>query len=456
MTAAATDGLAKPAARPLRQRTLARELAFSGVGFFSGEDVSVRLIPAQPNHGLVFVRTDLPDAQEIPASVRHRVSEPRRTVLQVGAARAEMTEHVLAALVGMGIDNCRIELDGPEPPGLDGSALPFAEAIAAAGADEQSWPCTTLEIGEPVHVAAGDAFAAAHPSAEGRFDVTYNLDYPDNPGLGRQSLCYSHSPEAFLREIAPARTFVRQREVDWLRSMGVGKRTTVKDLLVFADDGSVVDNALRFPDEPVRHKILDLIGDLALIGRRVVGHILAHRSGHATNAALAAAIVEREEEWCTERYRNLQALLNSAQIEQVLPHRYPFMLLDRIVELDPNCRAVGVKNVTYNEPFFQGHWPGRPVMPGVLIIESMAQLAGAMLTQWHGDGRSAMLVGVDGVRLRRPVTPGDQLRLESEAVRLKSRTAVLKTRAWVERDLAAEAELTLVLVNGQSASSAAA
>jgi UDP-3-O-[3-hydroxymyristoyl] N-acetylglucosamine deacetylase/3-hydroxyacyl-[acyl-carrier-protein] dehydratase len=450
VTAASTDGPAKAAAaaaKPAKQRTLAREATLSGIGFFSGTDVSIRLVPAEPNHGLVFIRTDLPGAPPIPASIRCRIQEPRRTVLQVGDARAEMTEHVLAALAGMGVDNCRIELGGPEPPGLDGSALPYVEAIGEGGLDLQSSPQLPLVIEEPVHAGEGDCFAAAHPGPPGRFDVTYNLDYSDNPGIGRQSLCYTHSPESFARDIAPARTFIREKEVDWLRTQGIGKRTTTREVLVFADDGSIRDNKLRFADECVRHKILDLIGDLALVGRPIVGHVLAHRSGHATNAALAAALLNHEEELALQRQRSARPLLDSVQIEAIMPHRFPFLFLDRVVELDPNRRAVGIKNVTYNEPFFQGHWPGRPVMPGVLIVEAMAQLAGVMLTQWQENGRYAMIVGMDGIKLRRPVIPGDQLRLEAETVRLKSRTAMLKTRAWVERDLAAEAELRLVLVS---------
>jgi UDP-3-O-[3-hydroxymyristoyl] N-acetylglucosamine deacetylase/3-hydroxyacyl-[acyl-carrier-protein] dehydratase len=183
------------------------------------------------------------------------------------------------------------------------------------------------------------------------------------------------------------------------------------------------------------------------VGRPIFGHILAHRSGHATNAALAGALLNHEEERSLHRLRTAKPLLDSMQIEEIMPHRYPFLFLDRVVELDPNRRAVGIKNVSYNEPFFQGHWPGRPVMPGVLIVEAMAQLAGVMLTQWQENGRYAMIVGMDGVKLRRPVIPGDQLRLEAETVRLKSRTAMLKTKAWVDSDLAAEAELRLVLVN---------
>jgi UDP-3-O-[3-hydroxymyristoyl] N-acetylglucosamine deacetylase/3-hydroxyacyl-[acyl-carrier-protein] dehydratase len=449
VTAASTDGPAKAAAtaKPAKQRTLAREATLKGIGFFSGTDVSIRLVPAEPNHGIVFIRSDLPGSAPIPASIRCRVPEPRRTVLQVGDARVEMTEHVLAALVGMGVDNCRIELDGPEPPGLDGSALPFVEEIAGGGLDVQSTPQIPLVVEESVHAGEGDSFAAAHPGPSGRYDVTYNLDYSDNPGIGKQSLCYTHSPEAFGREIAPARTFIRETEVEWLRGMGIGKRTTTKDVLVFAEDGSIRDNTLRFPDECVRHKILDLIGDLALVGRPIIGHILAHCSGHATNAALAAALLDLEEERTIRRRLRAKPLLDSVQIEEIMPHRYPFLFLDRVVELDPNRRAVGIKNVTYNEPFFQGHWPGKPVMPGVLVVEAMAQLAGVMLTQWQENGRYAMIVGMDGIRLRRPVIPGDQLRLEAETVRLKSRTAMLKTRAWVDRDLAAEAELRLVLVS---------
>jgi len=296
VTAILTDGATKPTsvgAISVCQRTLARSVSLDGIGFFSGRDVSIRLVPAEPRYGLRFVRTDLPGSPTIPASIRHRIAEPRRTVLQDGDARVEMTEHVLAALVGMGVDNCRIELDGPEPPGLDGSALPYVEAIRIARLEEQRAPATWLVVDETIRIEDGAAWTAAEPSASNDFELAYDLEYGDNPGIGRQSLRYVHSPDAFADDIAPARTFIRESEVAWLRSMGIGKRTNAADLLVFADDGSLIDNELRFPDECVRHKILDLIGDLALAGRPIVGRVAAHRSGHGTNAALAAELASR-------------------------------------------------------------------------------------------------------------------------------------------------------------------
>jgi UDP-3-O-[3-hydroxymyristoyl] N-acetylglucosamine deacetylase/3-hydroxyacyl-[acyl-carrier-protein] dehydratase len=358
-----------------------------------------------------------------------------------------MTEHVLAALAGMGIDNCIVELKGPELPGLDGSALPFVEALEKAGVEPQSVRRVPIIVEESTSVSEGDALAAAHPGPVDRLDVTFNLDYGDQLGIGRQSYYFRLSPEAFCSEIAPARTFVRESEVAALQAQGVGTRASPRDLLVFAEDGRLIENSLRFPDECVRHKILDCIGDLALLGRPLYGHVLAHRSGHQTNALLAAEIMRADEERSIARQLTAKPLLDSVQIESIVPHRYPFLMLDRVVELDPNRRAVGIKNVSYNEPFFQGHWPGRPVMPGVLIVEAMAQLAGIMLTQWQERGRHALMVSMNNIKLRRQVIPGDQLRLEAEVVRLKSRTAVLATRALVHRDLAAEAQLRLVLVD---------
>lgn len=276
------------------QRTLGRSATITGIGFFSARDVSVRLVPAEPGHGLVFVRTDLAGNPSVPALIKFRTPEPRRTVLMHGAARVEMTEHVLAALAGMGVDNCRIELDGPELPGLDGSALPYVEAIEDCGLETQRASQSALVVKDLCIVRQGDASVEATISDEGRYELGYELDYSDNPGIGIQSLAYLHSPEAFARDIAPARTFIRETEIEWLQSQGIGKRTSPSDLLVFQRDGSILDNELRFPDECVRHKILDLIGDLALVGRPIVGRIAAARSGHGTNAALAAALAATE------------------------------------------------------------------------------------------------------------------------------------------------------------------
>lgn len=440
------DRLPSPIER--RQTTIARPATVKGIGFVSGADVTLTFLPAEANSGRVFVRQDLPDQPCIPVSINHVVTERRlRTALRSGDAVVEMTEHVLAALAGLDIDNCQIQIDGPETPAMDGSCLPFVDALLSAGIERLDAPKQTYVVEESINASAGDAMIGAHPGSPDRLDVTFNLDYSQNPGIGRQSLHVRITPETFVKEIAPARTFVLERDVAQLRAAGLGARSTYKDLLVFADDGHVIENLLRYPDECVRHKILDVIGDLALLGRPIHGHVLAHRSGHQLNAALVHKLADGEDAIAYERLVREKPLMDALQIQKILPHRFPFLLVDRVLLLDPNRRAVGIKNVSFNEPFFQGHWPNKPVMPGVLIVEAMAQLAGITLTEWQESGLYAMLVTLNGIKIRRPVTPGDQLLLEARTVRLKSRIATIETRALVGGEETAEAQMSFVLAS---------
>lgn len=436
-----------------RQTTLAGEAEVRGVGFVTGADVTLRLRPAAANEGLVFVRTDLPDRPRVPARIEKVVDRRLRTTIAEGPAVVEMTEHVLAALAGLGVDNCLLELDAAETPGMDGSAAAFVRAVDEAGVATLDAPRRPFASSKPCHESAGDSLIALHPAARARLDVTYNLDYSSNPGIGRQSLMVRITPEVFREEIAPARTFIQERDAEALRR-AVGDRVTPRDLLVFRDDGSVLDNRLRFADECVRHKILDVVGDLALLGRPVQGHVLAHKSGHLLNQALCRRLARQAEEREIARVLSERPLLDSTRIEQIIPHRFPFLLVDRVVMLDPNRKAAGIKNVSYNEPFFQGHWPGRPVMPGVLIVEAMAQLAGIALTDWHDHGHYAMIISMNDIKLRRPVVPGDQLWLEAETTRVKSRTATLRTTASVQRELVAEAQMNFVHMTGEDEAAA--
>lgn len=432
------------------QTTLAGSVDVQGIGFVTGADITLRLKPADADAGITFVRVDLPNRPQIRATIGNVVERRRRTALEANGATVELTEHVLAALAGMGIDNCTVELNGPETPGMDGSALPFVEAIVAAGSRQLDRPRRPLLITEPVCVSEDGAMVAVHPSSEGRFEITFNLDYGPGPAVGKQSLNLVVTPETFRNEIAPARTFVLEQEVEALRKQGLGVRTTAKDLIVFDQAGKPIDNELRFADECVRHKILDVIGDFALAGRPICGHVLAHKSGHPLNTKLVAQLVESERQTEGQRRPATRPLMDSRQIEDILPHRYPFLFVDRVLELDPNHRAVGIKNVSYNEPFFQGHWPGRPVMPGVLIVEAMAQLAGIMLTQWRERSQYAMIISIDNVKLRRPVVPGDQLLLEAHAVRVKSKTATLQASARIGAEPVAEARMNFVLVENSA------
>ena len=464
----------KTASRP--QRTIARPAEVRGISFLSGRDVRVEFRPAAPDAGITIVRSDLDGQPAVAAHVRHAVPRQRRTTLQAGPAIVEMVEHVMAALAGLRVDNCVVAIDGPETPGCDGSSLAFAEALIAAEVVEQ--PGTAREvlvIDAPVTVVEGDAVLAAYPGpGDDRLVLSYQLDYGADSPIPRQSAFVDVTPDSFRRELASCRTFLLDSEADALRAAGIGARTTERDLLIFGPAG-VVGNELRFVDEPARHKALDLLGDLALAGVDLAGHVVAHKSGHAQNTALAAKLLEaRDRARPPAKPATATGPATAArpastvpapahppgpplptpvvpleinEILQALPHRYPFLLVDRVIEFELGRRVVAIKNVTYNEPFFQGHWPGRPIMPGVLIVEAMAQAAGVLIAHGSKAHRYALLVSIDGVKFRRPVVPGDQLRLEVEGVRSTGRATQVRAVAKVGDRVAAEGKIRFVAVD---------
>jgi UDP-3-O-acyl N-acetylglucosamine deacetylase len=280
-----------PVMTPQRhQRTLARPCQVSGFGYWSGRDVTVEFRPAPAGTGLVFVRTDLSAPRRIPADVQRRIEVPRRTTLAADGAQVEMVEHILAALYGLAIDNCEIAASAAEMPGLDGSCLPLVQALAAAGIVQQPAPRRRLIVTDVTRVGNDDCWVEARPAKTNTLSVLYKLDYGPNNPIGRQTIELTLSPQAFATELASARTFLLQEEADWLRSRGLGMRVTNQDLLVFNEDGPM-DNPLRYENECVRHKALDLVGDLALAGCELVGQIIAYKSGHRLNAELVKAIV---------------------------------------------------------------------------------------------------------------------------------------------------------------------
>ena len=434
------------------QRTIARAAEVRGISFLEGRDVRVEFRPSGPETGIVFVRADLPDQPSVPAHVRHTIPRQRRTTLQQGPALVEMVEHVMAALAGLRVDNCVVAIDGPETPGCDGSSQAFTEALLTAEIVEQTESTRdVLVISEPVTVRDGEAILTAYPGADAdRLVLSYHLDYGADSPIPRQSQFVEITPESFRDELAPCRTFLLDTEAESLRQAGIGSRTSERDLLIFGPSG-VIGNELRFRDECVRHKILDLVGDLALVGMDLAGHVVAHRSGHGLNVALAKKLLEiraKSLPRTSEPPRDLPALpLEINDILQALPHRYPFLLVDRIIELEPGKRITGIKNVTYNEPFFQGHWPGRPIMPGVLIVEALAQTAGVLIAQGSTRTRHALLASIDGVKFRRPVVPGDQLRLEVEGVRSNGRATQVQAFAKVGDRVAAEGRIRFVAID---------
>jgi UDP-3-O-[3-hydroxymyristoyl] N-acetylglucosamine deacetylase/3-hydroxyacyl-[acyl-carrier-protein] dehydratase len=433
------------------QRTIVREAGVRGVGFLGGSDVQLRFLPAEPDSGVVFLRADLPERPTVPAHIRHVVPRQRRTALQRGEATVELVEHVLAALAGLQIDNCLVEIDAPEPPGGDGSSQPFVEALLQAGAVEQNRPKEQFIIDQPISVQEGRASLTAYPGTGDRLVLSYNLDYGRNNPINAQSFFVELSPENFRGELADSRTFLLAEEAEELRRAGIGSRTTTADLLIFGPDGPI-ENQLRHADECARHKVLDMVGDLALLGKDLIGHVNAHRSGHQLNATLVRALIEQKENQENSR-TSVEAAhaLDICGIMHILPHRYPFLLIDRALAIEANRRAVALKNVTCNEPFFQGHWPNKPVMPGVLILEALAQTVGLLIAQqFDPKYHSAMIVAIDNVRIRRPVVPGDQLILEVNQYRVKSKIVDASGVARVGDQVVAEARLRFAVLKSEA------
>lgn len=432
------------------QRTLKSPVEFKGIGLHSGAAAILRLMPAEEGNGITFVRKDLDGEPEVRASSANLRPRERRSCLKNGAAEVYTVEHLLAALYALKVDNVIVEINGEEVPGMDGSAQEFVAAIKAIGVVEQKAPRQVYQVTEPVYVREGDASLVALPGAGG-LSVDYHLDYPTSASNGdatRQTVSLKISAEAFERDIAPARTFVFEHEVEALRAAGLGKGANYQNTLVVSRDGGVKENVLRCEDELARHKILDLLGDLATIGADLDAHIIATRSGHSLNMKLVQQLLE-EMHGKEERGELLRETgLDIREVMNLLPHRYPFLLIDRVIELDGFKRAVAIKNVTINEPFFQGHWPGQPIMPGVLQLEAMAQLAGVLLLRkLENTGKLAVLWSIDKVKLRGAVVPGDQLRIEVETLRLKPSVGHVQARGKVAGKLVAEAQLKFTLVD---------
>jgi len=452
------------------QQTLAGPVTVSGKGLLLGEDATVTMEPAPPNHGIIFERTDLKPPVQIPAIVTNVVQRARRTTLKVGNASIETIEHCMSAFAGLRIDNVLVRIDGPELPCGDGSAAPFVEPILQVGLKTQDAPKRIFTIREPIVVEEGDAMLAAFPSRNDGFRVIFDLDYGANshrikrqthtftlngqgvPGASSDGAKYDAlKPDSirYVEEIARARTYSLREEAQALWDRGMCRHLTPSDVLVIGDEGPI-DNDFRFDNEPVRHKIVDLIGDLYLVGCEVHGRFVAYKSGHELSRRMALAIRKQMAD-SHRRDRSLRGKeLDVRAIQRIMPHRYPMLLVDRVVAIEGDRKAIGIKNVTINEPFFQGHYPGTPIMPGVLLVEAMAQLGGLLMSQkLEHTGKIAVLLSLDRVKLRHPVTPGDQLILEAESVRAKARTGTMKCRAFVGSKIAAEAQIRFMMVDAE-------
>ncbi len=433
-----------------KQHTLAGDVVVAGKGLLLGEDANVTFLPAPPGHGIVFEREDLNPPVQIPALVGNVTERARRTTLKAGDASIETVEHCLSALAGLRIDNALIRIDGPELPCGDGSAAPFAEPLSEVGLVEQDAPRKVFKVTEPIVVEDGDAMLAALPIDEHEMKVVFDLDYGANSDrIRHQTQAYCSSNGDYMHEISRARTFSLEEEAKALWERGMCRHLTPKDVLVIGDDGPI-DNAYRFDNEPVRHKIVDLLGDLYLIGGEIQGRIVAHKSGHAMNRRLCLKILEQDMVNQRQEAVGKGRAMDIRAIQRLLPHRYPMLLVDRVVEIDGDRKAIGIKNVTINEPFFEGHYPGTPIMPGVLVVEAMAQLGGLLMSRkLEHTGKIAVLLSLDRVKLRRPITPGDQLIIEAEAIRAKARTGYVRCKAFVGSKLAAEAQIRFMMVDAE-------
>lgn len=425
-----------------KQRTLRTAVEFQGVGLHSGESITARVLPAGIGDGIEFVRTDMTDAPAVPAHIRYLSNKDRRTRLLRSGAEVETIEHFLAACRGVQVDNLRVEMTGSEFPGMDGSALPFLQEMEKAGFVEQRAEAKVLKIEEPVFVRDGDATLVALPNDKPLLTLQYVATF-DEPGVKSGSFQLDVTPENFEAEIAQARTFCLASEVEALQAMGLGKGATRENTVVLGDPEAVQ----RMPDEPVRHKMLDLLGDLSLLGADLEAHVIATRSGHRTNAMLVERLVDLMQAQETGGVVERESGMDIREIVKMLPHRYPFLLIDRVIEVEGFKRATAIKNVTINEPYFQGHFPDIPLMPGVLQLEAMAQLAGMLLLRkLEYSGKLAVLWSMDKVKLRGSVTPGDQLRLEVETLRIKGDTVQVRARGSVAGRPVCEAQLMFTMI----------
>ena len=420
-----------------KQKTLGRAGSISGTGLHTGKSATITLKPALCGAGIRFFKNGkaISVFSEEPATASESL---RRTSVGSRELEVQTVEHLLSAISGLGVSNVEIHADGPEMPGLDGSAAGYVKFLKELGIVEQEAASLPYRIQEPIFCQEKEKAIAVYPADE--FRVSYVLDY-DHPFLKNQEVDFKLTPEIFEKEVAPARTFCTEQEAEAVRKTGLGLGANFENTLVIGKDGPL-HNRLRFQDECARHKALDIVGDLALLGFPIAGHVVGIRSGHSLNRKLVEQIKKQRE---TMTAHSSKTTLNIEQIKEILPHRYPFLLVDRVLEMT-GTTAVGLKNVTANEPFFQGHFPQRPVMPGVLMIEALAQLGGIlMLSKSENRGKIAYLASVTNARFRRVVVPGDQLRLEIEIVRLKSKIGLMKGSAKVGSEEVCDVEIMFSL-----------
>lgn len=449
----------------LQQQTLGQTVRYAGVGLHSGNRVNMSFLPAPPNTGIRFRRVDLEDKPEIEARVDNVAQTNRSTTLAKGNAKIQTVEHVLATFAGYGVDNAIVELDANEPPITDGSARYYCKMVEEAGIVPQGEQRTPYRVTEPLELQTKDSLVSIFPHEGLRISCTSS----DDQGRFSQFLSIEITPDTWKRDLAHARTFCFFDELEYLIKNGLIKGGSLENAVVIRDDAVLTTEPLRYPDEFVRHKILDMLGDLSLLGYPLAGHVVAVRPSHTVNCELARMISAQMRKPLVAMQTfspppsarmqevpspsEIQAMLGSGssldinQLMKILPHRYPFLMVDRVTRIDGN-KITGLKNVAANEPYFQGHFPNHPIMPGVLQLEGIAQVAGIlMLRQAENVGKLAYFMSAESVKWRKPVIPGDTLRIEVELLKSRGKIGKAKGICYVGEEPVSEAEVTFMLID---------
>ena len=451
----------------LNQQTLAGQASFGGIGLHSGNKVNLTFLPAPPNHGIRFRRIDLDGQPEIEAVIDNVTETSRSTTLTKGSVKLQTVEHVLAALAGCGIDNAVVELDANEPPIGDGSSLQFSQLIEEAGIAAQDAPREFYQLQAPIELQSGESQMTAFP--HDRLKITCT-SAGDN-GRFTQLFSVEVSPDTWRQDIARARTFCYYEEIEHLFKNGLIKGGSLENAVVIRDDAVLTNEPLRYPDEFVRHKILDLIGDLSLLGKPIGAHIVAVRPSHAANCEMARRIIAQMrkpkqaaqsfapppetnrpaivavEPKATDMVVRDGAQLDITQIMKVLPHRPPFMMVDRVVKIDGN-HIIAQKNISINEWYFQGHFPNHPIMPGVLQLEAIAQVAGLLtLKRAENIGMLAYFIAAEDVKFRKPVLPGETITIDVKLIKSRGKIGKANGKCLVNGVEVSQAQVTFILVD---------
>jgi UDP-3-O-[3-hydroxymyristoyl] N-acetylglucosamine deacetylase/3-hydroxyacyl-[acyl-carrier-protein] dehydratase len=438
----------------MKQRTLSRPVTIKGNALHTGEAVTLTLKPAPVNHGVVFKRVDLSGAPEIQPRVDHITDLVRATTIQSGHVKIHTVEHVLSALSGCSVDNVLVEMNASEAPIMDGSARPFVNLIIEGEPVEQDKDREYYVLDAPVSVTRGNSSIIAIPHDGLKISCTS----ADDRGIHTQHLSLSIDPETYISQLAPARTFTIYEDIEELLKLGKIRGGSLDCAVVIKGDKIISKEPLRFRDEFVRHKILDIIGDISLLGMPLKAHIVATRPGHAINAELTKVLFERVQEGrkggARKKGASRQPLSDSVDsldirsILDILPQRYPFVMIDRVIEIKEQ-EIVAIKNVTFNEPYFNGHFPGNPVMPGVLQLEAMAQTAGVLVVRYNKwVPKPAFFMSADKVKFRKPVRPGDQVRIHAKLVKVRSgKIALAEATCSVDGQVVSSAELMITVLD---------